>query len=328
MGVNGFFKILATHNIGKRPKNKEDAKTIEQLGKLTTLNSLAGKCVCIDATYMIYNSILAMSSVHALTDSRGNPTAHINTIFAKVIQLATADVKQLWIFDSPNPNEFKRTAYEKRAERRKQAAEKEYKNNEKVQFSIKSSYIRQIQKLLSAMGISYVVAPDGVEAEQYGAYLTKGTHRFCEYVITGDSDVLCFGGNLLRIRHVKTSTGGKKTEFQAYQLQELLDHLQLTYEDFLKVCVLCGTDFAEGESGTGPRTVVAKVRSGEYYISPRQELVMSYFASDIADKIGSADIVRGELDEEKVVKLLVKKKKFDENRIRKSLEKFKKAMTE
>lgn len=326
MGVEGFFKILASHHVGRKPKGVEYA-TIEQLGVPTTLKSLAGKRVCIDATYMIYNCILAMQHVSSLTNKHKEPTAHINTIFAKIIQLASADVSQLWVFDSPNPNELKRTAYEKRAERKKQAEAKNYENKEKIKFSVGTKHVQQIQKLLRLMGVSYVVAPDGVEAEQYGAYLTKGSRPFCQYVITGDSDVLCFGGNLLRIKQEKTAGGSSRTAYYAYHLEELLAHMQLTYEDFLKVCVTCGTDFADGTPGVGPRTVVEKIRSGNAYITPRQEIVMEYYSSDIVDKIGGANIISSQLDESGVTTFLVKKKGFNHDRIVKNLATYKQAIS-
>jgi len=272
---------------------------------------------------MIYNSILAVEHLNTLTDSEGRPTAHINTIFNKVIQLEEAGIEQIWIFDSPQPNEIKRVALEQRSKRREESARKNYKNNDKVQFKLTGAVVEEIQFLLKQMGVMYMVAPPGVEAEQYGACLSKGSNRFCQYMISGDSDVLCFGGNLLRISSRKSDTGKKKeTIYKVYELDDVLHELNFNYDQFLQMCVLMGTDFAQGTEGIGPARVVEKVRKDEYPLSPRQEKAIEYYKSDITEKIGNAEIVEEPYNLEGLISFL-KERSFSEERVRGRLKKYK-----
>jgi 5'-3' exonuclease len=327
MGINGFFKIRVTSQnkskTGSKNKSK-DVQIIAEKGKLVKLTDFKGENICIDASLIIYNSILAVHDLHTLTDSEGRPTAHINTIFNKVIQLEECGINQMWIFDSPEPNKLKSSALAKRAERRELAVKKEYKNQEKIQYKLNGTDVTNIQNLLEKMGIMYIESPSGIEAEQYGAYLTKGpeSDRFCKYMISGDSDVLCFGGNLLRITSRVSETGkSKKTIYQAFDLEDLLRDIDMSYEKFLEIVAL-GSDFNLKSDGVGPVTVLNKIRKGEIVLTPRQEMAIKYYKSDISSQIGSAKITQGEYDKEAVIELL-KKHNFNEERIRKRLEKYK-----
>jgi flap endonuclease-1 len=324
MGVEGFFKVKITFPRRGRSATVATSKVIAELGVPIKLSDLQGMKVAIDASLMIYSSKLAVEHLNTLTDSEGHSTVHINTIFNKILQLADAGAQQMWIFDSPEPNEIKKMAIEQRMAKREQALKKGYKNSEKIQYRLTKEDVNDIQMLLKCMGITYIIAPSGLEAEQYGAYLTKGSEseRFCRYMITSDSDVLCFGGNLLRMTTQKSATGKtKKTVYQAFELEDVLAEMQLSYEQFLQMCVLLGTDFAQGTPGVGPNTVIDKVRKDEMPFTPRQELAMEYFKSDISDKIGGAEIVQGEYNLEELVNFL-KARNFNEERIRKRLEKY------
>jgi len=324
MGVEKFFHIKITFPTKGRRKKSEEDKTIASLGQPVKLSNLKGQKVCVDASLMIYSSKLALEHLTTLTDSEGRPTAHINTIFNKIIQLDEFGIEQIWIFDSPEPNEIKKIATEQRAKKRKEAAEKDYKNKEKVQYRLNKEDVDDIQYLLRKMGVMYIVAPPGVEAEQYGAHLTKGPEedRFCKYMISSDSDVLCFGGNLLRIATQKSESGKtKKTVYYAFELQTILEAMDFSYEQFLQMCVTMGTDFASGTNGVGPGTVVDKIRKEEFFLSPRQEKAIKYYESDIIDKVESAEIVQEAYDLESVVKFL-KERSFKEERIRQRLAKY------
>lgn len=198
MGVDNFFKITF--------KQDGESRVIGELGRKVALKRFKKQRICIDASGMIYNAILAMEYLHSLTDKSGRITAHINTIFNKIIQLDNEEIEQIWIFDSPEPNELKRHALERRAARRAKA---EADGNQKTAYRLNKEHVEDIQNLLRYMGKMYITAPPGIEAEQYGAFMTKGSKdtRFCQYMISADSDVLCFGGNLLRVSTEKVGHG-------------------------------------------------------------------------------------------------------------------------
>src|ERR1700678_966745 len=152
MGIHGFFQIKIL--------NKESTfknHLISQIGETVSLKKFKGKRLCNDASLMIYQSILALEKVQKLTDADGNMTGHIKIIFDKIIQQKQAGIIQIWIFDSPIANSIKKLETIKRNSRK-----------EKGEYKLNEQHVHDIQFLLNKLGIMYIVAPSGIEAEQYG----------------------------------------------------------------------------------------------------------------------------------------------------------------
>lgn len=301
MGVSQFFKIVINN-----AKSRFHKKTISEIGEQVSLSKFRGERLCDDASLTIYSSILALESVQTLTDKEGRTTAHINTIFNKIIQRIEFGIVQIWIFDSPEPNPLKRLAAERRQARREKTDA----------FRITAEHVADIQTLLRLMGIMYIVAPPGIEAEQYGAYLTTGPDRFCKYMISGDSDVLMFGGNLLRSFTEKSATGKtKKTVYQTFDLDEVLAETGLSYEEFLEVGVALGTDFNEAnEQGIAARTIMRKRK--DIFITPAMRRTIEYYRSSIENV--QAEIVESKFDRAGVIEFLVSRG-FNAERVTKRL---------
>jgi 5'-3' exonuclease len=319
MGVLGFFSIKITN-----AKSKFYGKTLSALGREITLNKLKGEKVCIDVSHMIYSGLLALKSVDTLTDEEGNPTSHINTILNKIIQLQEAGLTQIWVFDSPEINDMKKRALERREKRRSAAKEDKKLTEEdrgKRTFKMSGDHVNDIKQLLTSMGIMYVEAPKGIEAEQYGAFLSKESNgRYCKYVISADADVIMFGGNLLRIYHNRTT---KKTVYQIFEMEEILTELDITYEQLVKIGVTLGSDFNDGTDGIGAATVVDKVKADSFYYTFSQKAAMEYFKSDISGKLGENDVVKEEYSRKKVLEYL-SGKNFAKERIEKRLDTYEK----
>ena len=79
MGIKGFSKIFIP-------------KTIKQ----KDLKNLTG---AFDASVILFQCCLGMSSVNGLTDASGNPTLHINVIISRVINFIKNSTGQVWVFD-------------------------------------------------------------------------------------------------------------------------------------------------------------------------------------------------------------------------------------
>lgn len=299
MGVISFFQIEIS-----KPKNKEEQpRTIGGLCREITLPKMKGMRLCIDTPNMIYSSILAMQSIQALTDGEGNTTAHINTIWAKIIGLDQAGIQQIWIFDSKKPNPLKAAELKRRYEKAFSSTDP------KVQFRMNSEHVEDIKTLLRLCGQTYVEAPDGIEAEQYGAWMTRGPiarARFCQYMISADSDVLAFGGNLIRPFQKPSSTGkSKRLVYQVYELADILSETNLTYDKFLEMCVSMGTDFCDKTPGIGVKTVLDKLRTLKISLNPQQENVIDYYKSK--PTFSESDISYNTYDKEGLEKFLVSK---------------------
>jgi hypothetical protein len=81
MGVQGFTKVFPPKREIKYP-------------------DMNGKRIIIDASSELYRAALSMSASSNLTDNKGNPTSHINTILLGVIiKLKGAGAIQYWVFD-------------------------------------------------------------------------------------------------------------------------------------------------------------------------------------------------------------------------------------
>lgn len=288
MGVTDLMKVKIVN-----PQSEYDGQTLSDMGVTVDLKSLKGERVCFDTSNIIYAAILAMKFVTALTDAEGKPTSHILTIMNKVLMAKKLGVRQVWIFDSPEGNPLKT------AELAKRAAKRAKSKNDKVLFQMTSEQVEDIKTLLAHMGVMYIIAPPGIEAEQYGAMLTMGSpeERFCKYMISGDTDVLAFGGNVLRPPTKKSGEKAPKTgTFIAYDNEDVLREMNMTREEFVTMCVALGTDFSEKTARVGPGTIHKKIRDGEIDLTPEQQAVYEYFMNPV--ELQEAHLVENQYNKE------------------------------
>lgn len=305
MGIKDFFKVV-TH-----VENKKEI-TIGDLGKEVKISDLKGKRICIDASYVIYNSLLALTHVKALADKEGNPTGHINTVMQKVLMYKKHGIEQIWIFDNKEPNILKKQELERRATRRAKA------KDPRAKFVMTSKHVEDIITLLTLMGIPYIVTEPRIEAEQYGAFLTvTGQNKFCDMMLSGDSDVLIFGGTLLRPVTKKSASGKtKKTIYLLYELDTIIHETDLSWEQLAELAVVMGSDFAPKTSGIGPKTVIKRIKKG-VNLTPEQTEAKQYFLNDVEVKID--DLITPVYNKDILVQFLVGKN-FNQERIEKRLE--------
>lgn len=326
MGVQDFWKA-EIHN----PGSPHHGKTIGSLGKLVTLKEVAirppgpdgetkeGRVrVAVDASLLIYSSALGTVQTDSLTDKDGNSTVHNNTILNKSMQLETAGLEAIWVFDSPEPNELKKLAYARRAEAKAKAVEA---NKPKSNFKLTSALIDDVKKQLSLSGCTYVQASTGIEAEQYAARLTIGPahNRFCQYVVSGDSDVLMFGGNMLRMVREKSPSGKtSKTVYYSFEYEEVLKATGLTKEQLTRLGVALGNDFNARIPKCGPASAMRMVKEGKVFMSTEQNTVYRYYLSDIKGQMQPSDFIRSEYNREALIAFFVAKN-FNKDRLEKML---------
>jgi hypothetical protein len=241
MGIRGFFDVF------------KPTGTI-------TLKQLAGKQVGIDAMMDIHRAERANPRAGRLIGADGRSTMAHKTILSTVASMAKHDIKIIYVFDNPEPNPIK-------------AAENERRHEAKGPddgIEIDAALIGEIQTMLSLLGVRWIVAPAGSEAEQIGAHLTR--HGALDYFLTGDSDALTFGAARLLRRTNKTSV------FDVYEHAALLAHHALTNEEFVHVCCVAGSDFAPKTPGIGPKTLLTRGRITP--LTPEQQTAYNYFVSE------------------------------------------------
>jgi flap endonuclease-1 len=223
-----------------------------------------GRKIAIDASTSIYQFLIAVrQEENALTNAEGVVTSHLNGMFYRTVRMIDAGIKPVYVFDGKPPT-MKGGELAKRHARAAQATEnlakaKEAGNQEDVEKYTKQTVraTRQqsldCKRLLTLMGVPVIDAP--CEAESSCAALCAAGKVFA--VGTEDMDALTFGSTIL-IRHL-TYADAKKVPPMEFRLGEVLRGLEVTMDQFIDVCILCGCDYTDKIKGIGPETALKKV---------------------------------------------------------------------
>jgi 5'-3' exonuclease len=131
-------------------------------------------------------------------------------------------------------------------------------------------YMTDLMYILNGLGIAYSVAPNGIEAEQLGAYLCY--IGITDGVLTTDTDALVYGAQWIMKKRV-----GETGKYDLYRLDIILEKTGLTREQFVRACVALGCDYDPGIRGVGPKTVVQKIKNEELKFTENQEAIISKF---------------------------------------------------
>lgn len=128
----------------------------------------------------------------------------------------------------------------------------EYNKLSKRSVHITKEQIDDVKNMLTYMGIPYIDAPG--EAEAQCAELTKGSKVFAS--ATEDMDCLTFGTKVL-LRNLTDSRTKNVTEIHVDKILSILD---ITHEQFIDFCILCGCDYTNTISGIGPKRGLTLIR--------------------------------------------------------------------
>lgn len=248
MGVNNFWKI--------KINNKEQTlnKSIKDLGYIISIKDLYNKCIAIDASIVIYQSLFGGLRFTKYEDS------YLIILERKIKKYIRNNVKQIWVFDNKKGNVSK--------------TECDYgKHISSIQLN--SEHVHKTIKLLKKYKIPYIESPIDIEAEQICVNLIH--NKQCDYILTCDSDALIFNGPQDRTILVK----GKGNNYIAYNLHSILSNGKLTYNQLVKVCVALGTDFNKKIPNVGPTTVIKKVKNNKLKFTKKQLDVIKMYAMHI-----------------------------------------------
>jgi flap endonuclease-1 len=200
--------------------------------------------VAIDISIILYKVIIAIRNSGAdLTNKKGEVVSHILGLFNKTIYLLKKNIIPIYVFDGKAPL-LKAKILEERREIKKKAWEKLESlkdEKEKIKYfkrtaSISHVQIKQCKDLLDVMGIPYIEAPE--EADSQCAWLVK--KGFASSVLTEDMDILTFGAN-----KIYRNLGSYKKDTLEISLSNILEKLDLNYEQFIELCILFGCDYCD-----------------------------------------------------------------------------------
>jgi len=230
---------------------------------------------------------------------------------------------------------------EKKEEAEKQlAAAQEAGNAEDIEkfgkrtMKVTREHSEECKRMLRLMGVPVVDAP--CEAEATCAELCK---RGLVYAAaTEDMDTLTFASPKLARHLMKPASAD--SPIMEFDYAKILEELQLTREQFVDVCILCGCDYIESVKGCGPVSALKlikehgsidgalkELRSNKKYTLPEsfpyEEARQLFMQPDVVDAAALPEFKWVPPDEAGLVQFMVTEKTFDETRIRKGIEKLK-----
>jgi flap endonuclease-1 len=232
MGIHGLSKV-----IGDNAPNAIKEHDIK---------SYFGRKIAIDASMSLYQFLIAVrQDGQVLTNDSGETTSHLMGFFYRTIRMIENGIKPVYVFDGKPPT-LKSGELAKRAERREEAQKELVKAEEqgdtegvekfqKRLVKVTSQHVDEAKRLLSLMGVPYVVAP--CEAEAQCAALAKSGKVFG--VATEDMDALTFGSSIL-LRNV-TASEARKLPIKEFNLDRLLVELEMSQTEVINDYSQCTT---------------------------------------------------------------------------------------
>jgi len=228
------------------------------------LHHLTGKKVAIDASLFMYKMLINMRNANQsyLTSNNGKVVSHITGIFYKTANYLALNITPIYVFDGKPPSN-KGDTIKARQERvatsklaMEQATSEEDKNNlEKQTIRLTKEHVDDIKQLLELMGVSYVQAHG--EAEAYASEMCR--KGMVDYVVTEDMDTLAFGCPRM-IRTCLDKSIKRKDIISIIDLDAVLQGFELTYDEFLDLCILCGCDYCENIPRVGNKTAYTLIK--------------------------------------------------------------------
>ena len=302
MGIKDFFKLSTGDNI--------------------TLARLRDKTIVLDGFEVIYRSALA--TPEPLTNSKGDITSHINTIFQNIVKYKSFNITPIYVFDTIACKLKHGTLIKRQESKDKAKAQLEKETDIDIKnklykrtFSVDNKIIEDVKFLLTNMGVSYIEAPNGIEAEQYATRMVQEGLGYA--VMSSDADALLFGAP----RIIKREKGGKYT---LHTLDKILKTHNITLDELIKAGVSLGCDFAEKSKGIGIKTVIKKVKDDKIEYTEEQNKAIQFFKSSInlTGKNNSTELGKLVLHQglERVYKWLIDDMEFNTNRVHKILQKY------
>lgn len=263
MGIKQLFKFLS--------------ENANRSIKVQTMENYTGRVLAVDASMCLYQFVVAIrlgaENQHAnLMNDAGEVTSHIGGFLNRTLRMLEAGIKPVYVFDG-KPPEFKSAELQERKEKREKA-EAELKvaveagdqdavlKQTKRTVKVTSKMNQDIRRLLQMMGCPIIEAP--CEAEATCAELVKLGRAYG--AVTEDMDVLTFGSKVMIKNLFSTQAGGPMTgpassaqgvkpgQRPVYEvnLDVALEQLNVTMDQFIDFCILCGCDYADTLRGVGP----------------------------------------------------------------------------
>eukprot|EP00262_Sarcandra_glabra_P005830 TRINITY_DN17704_c1_g3_i1.p1 TRINITY_DN17704_c1_g3~~TRINITY_DN17704_c1_g3_i1.p1 ORF type:complete len:383 (+),score=69.69 TRINITY_DN17704_c1_g3_i1:76-1224(+) len=333
MGIKGLTKLLADN----APKCMKEQK----------FESYFGRKIAIDASMSIYQFLIVVgrSGTEMLTNEAGEVTSHLQGMFSRTIRLLEAGLKPVYVFDG-KPPDLKKQELSKRYSKRVDATEDlataietgdkdDIEKFSKRTVKVTKQHNEDCKRLLRLMGVPVIEAPSEAEAEC--ATLCKNGKVYG--VASEDMDSLTFGAPRF-LRHLMDPSS-RKVPVMEFEVAKVLEELNLSMDQFIDLCILCGCDYCDSIRGIGGQTALKLIRQHgsiedildninkeRYQIPenwPYQEARRLFKEPVVSASDGQLDIKWTAPDEVGLITFLVNENGFNNDRVTKAIEKIKAA---
>jgi len=306
------------------------------------LESLKNKKIAIDASQTLYQFLSSIRQPDGtpLKDSNNNITSHLMGISTRIPNLIEKGLKVCFIFDGKPPalkvyETEQRESRKKVAEKRLKQAKKEKDTELMLRYSKQTSRLtremsQEAKELIQAYGIPVIQAPSEAEA-QCSFMCEKGD---VDYV--GSSDYDSFIYNAPRIIRNLTLSSRRRLPSGIYisvhpeviELKDVLKSLDITQDQFIALSILIGTDYNPGGvKGIGPKTALKLIKQYKSFDELFKESKAEFDWKKIYAVFKSMPIMKNyqlkwsKVDQEQIMKILVDKHEFNQERVENNLNK-------
>ena len=316
-----------------------------QIGSLVpkkeiSFKDLENKVIAIDASQMLYQFLSSIRQPDGtpLMDSNESITSHLQGILTRVTNLMSQNIKLCFVFDGKAPllkiKEQEEREYRKQlAEKKFQEAEEEQDQESMLKYSkqsirLKKEMIDESKEVIQYFGLPVIQAPS--EAEAQAAFMNRNND--VDYVGSSDYDALLYNAkklvkNLTVSQRRKISSGAYiNVSPEVIELKDTLDLLGINREQLIVLGILIGTDYNEGVPRIGPKTALKLVKQYKNFDELFKEVKADFDWNKIYDIFTKMPLIKNyELkwkspDAEKIIKLLVDKHEFNQERVQKNID--------
>ena len=222
-----------------------------------TISDLQNRIIAVDTSIFMYKFMYS----HRFIDN----------FIQQLFHLKSFNIKPIYIFDGKPPEEKKEVLDSRKEskikisnklveleEKRSKLVDsneieninKEIQSIRKKQIIVTKSDVSNLKRVFDILNVDYIQAD--CEADLLCCELYKNNKVYA--CLSNDMDFLPSGaGRLLRNYNLSNN-------LQLYDLQIILQDLDLTYEQFVDFCILCGCDYTCKISRLGPETAFKVIK--------------------------------------------------------------------
>ncbi len=307
-----------------------------------SFDDLRNKKIAVDfsnAAYQFLTSIRQRDGT-PLMNSKGEVTSHIQGILSRSSNLLSQGIKIAYILDGKPPElkiKTQQGRYESKvvAEEKYEAAKEEGDETSMLKYSkqftrLTKDMVKDSKELIEALGIPVIQAPS--EADAQIAYCCKSGDVWA--AATTDFDTLLHGSprmitNLTVSQKKKNALGSFiKSSPELIILKDALENLNINQDQLISLGMLVGTDYHPGIKGIGPKKAIKIVQE---YKTPEKIFEKHPLENqdwkEIFELFHNMGVEKNYClewnapDKDKLLKILVDKHEFSEDRVMSTLNK-------